>query len=56
MKKSKKTYVAPVTLVLMARVEKGYQLSGEPGREPFGETDTDGGWTETLGAGGYICP
>ena len=53
-KKQKKEYVSPVVTVFNARIEKGYQLSAS-GREPFGESDTDGGWTETLGAGGYIC-
>lgn len=50
--KQKKNYVAPVTLVLMARVEKGYMLSmAEPNREPFSESETDGEWTEELGPG-----
>ena len=53
-KKQKKEYVTPVVTVFSARIEKGYQLSAS-GREPFGESDTDGGWTETLGAGGDIC-
>lgn len=50
-----KHYVAPEIQVLLARVEKGYQLSGEPnGREPFGENDIDGGWTEGVGGNTHL--
>ena len=34
---------------------EGYQLSGEPnGREPFGENDIDGGWTEGVGGNTHL--